>query len=180
MTQTPPIDDAKASKNLPLAIYILYLASFLAGLTGIVGVVLAYVNRGSGPAWLDTHYTYQIRTFWIGLVYTVIGFVTMIFLVGWLVLPRRLGLADPALRQGHLLARSQRAGARPLHLGRLGRVLRRGSPSRAPRRRRRTARRAPLRPGHDGADSGRRERMPSSLRRPARPGCPRRDRAALS
>ena len=97
MTQLPPLGDTMAtkdpsaadppaSKNLPFAIYILYLASFLAGLTGLVGVVLAYVNRGTGPAWLDTHFTYQIRTFWIGLVYTIIGFVTTLVIVGWLVL----------------------------------------------------------------------------------------------
>src|SRR5215210_4960074 len=97
MTQLPPLEEAMASKqpsavnppaskNLPFAIYILYLASFLAGLTGLVGVVLAYVNRGTGPAWLETHLTYQIRTFWIGLLYTIIGFVTTLVIVGWLVL----------------------------------------------------------------------------------------------
>ena len=75
------------SKLVPMAIYICYLASFLAGpSTGLVGVILAYVNRGTGPAWLETHFRYQIRTFWIGLLYTVIGFVTSIFLIGWLVL----------------------------------------------------------------------------------------------
>jgi uncharacterized membrane protein len=86
MTQLPPVEEARASKNLPFAIYILYLASFLAGLTGLVGVVLAYVNRGTAPAWLETHFTYQIRTFWIGLLYTIIGFVTTLVIVGWLVL----------------------------------------------------------------------------------------------
>src|SRR5262245_9596111 len=85
MSQPPVLEQGQPSKLVPMAIYICYLASFLAGITGLVGVILAYVNRGSGPAWLETHFHYQIRTFWIGLLYTLIGFATMIVLIGWLV-----------------------------------------------------------------------------------------------
>ena len=86
MTQLPPAEEARSLKTMPFVIYILYLASFITGITPLIGVVLAYVNRGGAPAWLETHYTFLIRTFWIGLLYTVIGGVTLIFIVGWLVL----------------------------------------------------------------------------------------------
>ena len=35
-------------------VYILYLVSLFVGLTGIVGVIMAYVNRGDAPEWLQT------------------------------------------------------------------------------------------------------------------------------
>jgi len=67
-------------------VYILYLVSLLVGVTSIVGVIMAYVNMADAPEWVRTHYRFQIRTFWIGLLYSVIGVVTMILVVGifWL------------------------------------------------------------------------------------------------
>lgn len=73
------------SKNATL-IYILYLASIVVGITSIVGVIFAYLNRGKGAAWVDTHYTYQIRTFWIGLLFSFIGIILMFVFIGILVL----------------------------------------------------------------------------------------------
>jgi uncharacterized membrane protein len=67
-------------------IYYLYLASILLGVTAIVGVIMAYMNRGPGADWLDSHYTYQIRTFWTGLLYSAIGLVLTFVIIGFLVL----------------------------------------------------------------------------------------------
>jgi uncharacterized membrane protein len=67
-------------------VYILYLISLAFGITGIIGVVLAYVDRGSGPEWLESHRRYQIRTFWIGGLYILIGTVLSVILVGFLVI----------------------------------------------------------------------------------------------
>jgi uncharacterized membrane protein len=44
------------------------------GISGIVGIVLAYLNRGKSEAWLESHYTWAIRTFWIGLLGSFISF----------------------------------------------------------------------------------------------------------
>lgn len=68
------------------AIYILFLLSLILPLTGLIGVILAYVYQGNGSAWLETHFRYQIRTFWIGLLYSIIGIITAPVLVGYLVL----------------------------------------------------------------------------------------------
>jgi uncharacterized membrane protein len=65
-------------------IYILYLVSLAVGLTAIVGVVMAYVNRTNAPAWVATHYRLQIRTFWIGLLYALISVVTIFAVIGLL------------------------------------------------------------------------------------------------
>lgn len=62
-------------------VYVLYLVSFVVGLTGIVGLIMAYVNRGKGPAWVDTHYTYAIRTFWIGMLYALLSSILTILIM---------------------------------------------------------------------------------------------------
>ncbi|EKF59153.1 MAG: DUF4870 family protein [Agrobacterium albertimagni] len=63
-------------------VYCLYLVSFVVGITGIIGLIMAYVNRGKGEPWLDTHYTYAIRTFWIGLLYALISSILMLVAIG--------------------------------------------------------------------------------------------------
>ncbi|WP_232491509.1 DUF4870 family protein [Novosphingobium kaempferiae] len=74
--------------NNPTIINLLYLASYITGITGIVGVVLAYVWRGEPKAaWEVSHYEYAIKTFWIFLIGTVVGFMLIIALIGFLILP---------------------------------------------------------------------------------------------
>lgn len=67
-------------------VYILYLVSLVFGITSIVGVIIAYVNKGDGSHWLDSHYRFQIRTFWIGMLYALVGVATVVILIGYLVL----------------------------------------------------------------------------------------------
>jgi uncharacterized membrane protein len=68
------------------AIYILYLAGLIIGITPIIGLVMAYIYRDGAPHWLRTHYHYQIRTFWIGLLYVLIGAATSFIYIGVLIL----------------------------------------------------------------------------------------------
>jgi uncharacterized membrane protein len=68
--------------TMPMVVYALYLASFVVGFTSVIGVVIAYVYRGRGPAWLDEHYRYQIRTFWIGLLYATIASLLVLVAIG--------------------------------------------------------------------------------------------------
>ena len=63
-------------------IYVLYLAGFVVGITPLIGVVMAYMAKADAPEWLDTHYRYQIRTFWIGFLYTSISAVLTVVLIG--------------------------------------------------------------------------------------------------
>jgi uncharacterized membrane protein len=67
-------------------IYILYLVAIVFGITGLIGVVMAYVYRSDAPDWLRSHYQFQIRTFWIGLLYFLVGLVLTYLLIGYLVL----------------------------------------------------------------------------------------------
>ena len=63
-------------------VYILYLASLIVGVTGIIGLIMAYVYRADAPEWVKTHYRFQIRTFWIGLLYAFLSLLTVIIIVG--------------------------------------------------------------------------------------------------
>lgn len=67
--------------NLQL-IYILYLAGLIVGITPLVGIVLAYMNRGAATGAYESHYTWAIRTFWIGLLYGLLSIVLSIIVVG--------------------------------------------------------------------------------------------------
>ncbi len=68
-------------------IYILYLVSFvISGIPALIGVVMAYINRNKSAAWLDTHYTWLIRTFWIGLLYSFIAVILMFVFIGVIVM----------------------------------------------------------------------------------------------
>ena len=88
MTQIEPGQPQQpilSNASMALIVYILYFAAYFVGITAIAGVVIAHVQKGSGNAMLDSHYDFQIRTFWIGLLYTIVGFVLMLLLIGWLV-----------------------------------------------------------------------------------------------
>ena len=65
-----------------LLIYVLYLAGLLVGITAVVGVVMAYIARDRAEGWVVSHYEFQIRTFWLTLLYGLIGVVLSFVLLG--------------------------------------------------------------------------------------------------
>jgi uncharacterized membrane protein len=77
--------DPKAASSANI-VYILYLVGLIIGITPLVGVIMAYLNRGEAPDWVKSHYQFQIRTFWIGLLASVVGALLIIILVGWIIL----------------------------------------------------------------------------------------------
>ena len=80
------MSEAPVNNSTPKIIYILFLANIVIPFLGLIGVVMAYVNKADAPEWLQSHYQFQIRTFWIGLLYLVIGGILSIILIGWLVI----------------------------------------------------------------------------------------------
>lgn len=73
--------------NNPTIISLLYLGSWVTGVTGIVGIVLAHVWQGDAAEWERSHYTYLIRTFWFGFLGAFVGALLTIVLIGFLILP---------------------------------------------------------------------------------------------
>jgi uncharacterized membrane protein len=60
--------------GLVLTVYILYLVGFLTGITVLVGVVTAYLQRDSTDRVSQSHFQFQITTFWIGILCFSWGF----------------------------------------------------------------------------------------------------------
>lgn len=67
-------------------IYVLYLAGLVIGVSALVGIVLAYMNRGKAGGYVETHYTWLIRTFWIGLLYALVSAFLMFVMIGFLLM----------------------------------------------------------------------------------------------
>jgi uncharacterized membrane protein len=64
------------------------VGSFLFGWPSIIAVIINYVKRGEARGtWLESHFTWQIRTFWFSMLWALIilgtGFLLAIVLVGF-------------------------------------------------------------------------------------------------
>ena len=75
-----------SNRELVMVVYILYLVGFFTGFTALAGVIIAYMQIGRSDPVSDTHFQFQIRTFWIGLLYVVIGAISAVVVVGLLIL----------------------------------------------------------------------------------------------
>ena len=59
------------------------VTAFLTGWPSIIAVILNYVKRSEVRAtWLDSHFAWQIRTFWFALLWLAIGGILFITVVG--------------------------------------------------------------------------------------------------
>lgn len=85
-----PVIRAEEDKVLPAVVYGLYLLGFAScGATTVIGLLVAYANRGAAGPINESHYTFAIRSFWltigwflIGLVLFILGLPLSILLVG--------------------------------------------------------------------------------------------------
>lgn len=74
-------------KQLTLITYILYAVSAFVGITAIIAIVINYVKRDDTVGTIyESHFTWQIRTFWWSLVWFLVGMVTVIIGIGVIVL----------------------------------------------------------------------------------------------
>jgi uncharacterized membrane protein len=82
-------DDAKIKslRRLTQVVYVLYALSYFTGVTAIVGIIINNIKKEEvAGTWLESHFRWQMRTFWFGLLWAVIGALTVIILVGFAVL----------------------------------------------------------------------------------------------
>ncbi len=74
-------------KTVTQVVYALQALAFLWGITAIVGIVINYVKRDDARGTLyENHFDWQIRTFWWGLLWGVVGVVLSLVFVGIFVL----------------------------------------------------------------------------------------------
>jgi uncharacterized membrane protein len=61
----------------------LIVTAFLTGWPSIIAVIINYVKRGDvRGSWLDSHYSWQLRTFWWAVLWLAIGAVAFITVIG--------------------------------------------------------------------------------------------------
>lgn len=86
-THAAPEKDLQSLINITTVVYALQAAAFLSGITWIVAVVVNYVKlEDVAGTWLASHFRWQIRTFWFGLLWGVVGAIMLLILVGYFVL----------------------------------------------------------------------------------------------
>ncbi|HUV23203.1 MAG TPA: hypothetical protein VMZ32_15505 [Gammaproteobacteria bacterium] len=83
-------DEARQAelKKYAFSVYILQALCFVLLFTPVVGLVINYLKddevRGS---WLESHFRWQKSTFWYGMLWTLLGYISLPILIGYLVLP---------------------------------------------------------------------------------------------
>jgi uncharacterized membrane protein len=69
-------------RQVTLVVYVLQALSVFVGVTAIVGLIINYVKKEDAAGTLyESHFDWQIRTFWWGLAWSVLGFI-LIFAFG--------------------------------------------------------------------------------------------------
>lgn len=81
-----PTGDASSPKAIATWVYVLQALSFVLGVTSILGVILNYLrlNEVRGT-WVESHFVWQIRTFWFQLLWSLVGLITSVILIGFIV-----------------------------------------------------------------------------------------------
>lgn len=78
--QNPQTDDLKQKAQIG---YILFVVGVFVGFVAIATVILAYIKRGDAAGtWVESHFNWQIKTFWITLVGGIVGFATLFIWIG--------------------------------------------------------------------------------------------------
>jgi uncharacterized membrane protein len=87
MSDTATSPDLDSLKKLTQVIYALQALGFVFGISFIAAVVVNYVKLDNVKGtWLESHFRWQMRTFWFSLLWAVIGGITFIFVIGWFIL----------------------------------------------------------------------------------------------
>jgi uncharacterized membrane protein len=75
------------NKNITQLIYALYAASLIFGITWLVAIILNYVKRDDVVNTLyESHFRWQMRTFWFNLLWFVIGGITSFIVIGFVIM----------------------------------------------------------------------------------------------
>jgi uncharacterized membrane protein len=79
--------DDKKARDLAQLVYILQAVGFFVGITWVVGVIINYVKRDDVRGTLaESHFDWQIKTFWVSLIGSIVGVITTFVLIGFLIL----------------------------------------------------------------------------------------------
>lgn len=82
-----PAPEEAALRRFTAIVYGLQLAGYFTCISPVAGVIINYVKRDAvAGTWLESHFRWQIRTFWIALAWSIVGIVTLFVFIGIFIL----------------------------------------------------------------------------------------------
>ncbi|GAB2512623.1 DUF4870 family protein [Microbulbifer agarilyticus] len=76
----------RSARDIATLVYLIQAISIFTAVPFFVGVIINYVKRGDVRGTLaESHFRWQIRTFWYSLLWFVIGWATVWILIGFAV-----------------------------------------------------------------------------------------------
>lgn len=80
-------ENEKSARTLTFIVYGLYAVSWFNGITAIIAIIINYIKRDEMRGTLyESHFRWQIRTFWFAVLWEILGVLTVFFLIGWVIL----------------------------------------------------------------------------------------------
>ena len=74
-------------KNYVFIAYVTYVLGLLILFTPVIGVILAFIKRDEAQGSIyASHIDWLIKTFWVSLIGLLLGRLTILILIGWLIL----------------------------------------------------------------------------------------------
>lgn len=84
----PAADDEKtlALEKMAHVVYGLFSAALIFALFAIAGLILAHLKKSEAQGtWLESHFRWQIRTFWFMLLWSILGMILFFVVIGWVI-----------------------------------------------------------------------------------------------
>lgn len=85
--QNQDLSEDDSQKNVVLLVYLLQGLAFFVGITYLIAIIINYVKRDDAKGtWLESHFRWQIRTFWFSLLWFIVGMLTLMLYIGGMIL----------------------------------------------------------------------------------------------
>ncbi len=86
-TPSGDVEKLAGLRQLTLINYILYALGGFTFITAVVAIIINYVKREDAVGTIyESHFTWQIRTFWWSLLWAVVGMTLLLLVIGYPIL----------------------------------------------------------------------------------------------
>jgi uncharacterized membrane protein len=80
------LDNLKRLKNIAMTVYVLQALIWPFVITFVIAVMINYIKQDDvRGTWLESHFRWQIRTFWFSIPWFLLGALTYVFVIGWFI-----------------------------------------------------------------------------------------------
>lgn len=84
---TPARKDLGPERNLTTVVYALQATAFVLGITYFAAILINYWKlKEVEGTWLESHFRWQIKTFWYSLGWAALGAATLLWTIGYMIL----------------------------------------------------------------------------------------------